>query len=118
MDKIDRIAHILEWFALPLTYLILLFLFLFFVVRPFFSHLFNFDRIKAARKAEEEAAKARENTEELPDNAESPADTGGFDKFTRSPRMTDDRQNISKLAESDPERAGNLVKQWIKKDGS
>lgn len=72
MEKLEVLARIAEWLALPLTYFILLVLFLFFIVRPFFSHLFNWDRIMAVRALQETRKKM-----EMPQQADATGDEQG-----------------------------------------
>lgn len=112
MEFVDRIAGIIQWAALPLTYLALLLLFLIFVVRPFFAYLFNPERFKTMRRLDE-AQKLQEKRRQEPEE----------DMFVEDVReelppdnMQGQKNKIAKLAESDPEKAGQLVKQWLKKE--
>lgn len=110
MENFDKYVEIAEWLALPLTYFILIVLFLFFVVRPFFAYLFDVERVKMNMdEKEEEGSEFPEEfyDTELPDSDEVMAKPSG---------VNEDRQKINKLAESDPAKAGDLVKQWLKKD--
>jgi flagellar biosynthesis/type III secretory pathway M-ring protein FliF/YscJ len=117
MEKFETIARIAEWLALPLSYFILLVLFLFFIVRPFFSHIFNLDRINALRilqKAQKEMEMAQQA-----DAARDEQGAAGDDQAAEPvPGNRDEQQLMSRLAESDPEKAGSLVKQWLRKDQS
>lgn len=116
MDDFNKIIEIAEWLALPVTYLILTLLFFLFVVRPFFAYLFSLERIKsekalaeAKRKKElidmqvKEGFTEEEGDETVPFNNDA---TGGLS----------DSEKMGRLAESDPEKAGDLVKQWLKKE--
>jgi len=117
MEKFETIARVAEWLALPLVYFILLVLFLFFVVRPFFSYLFNWNRINALRtlqKAREKMAMTEQpDTAALDEQGEAGDDESA--EFLH-PGNSDEQQLMSRLAESDPEKAGSLVKQWLRKD--
>lgn len=117
MEKFEEIARIAEWLALPLVYFILLVLFLFFVVRPFFAHIFNADRINALRTLQE-AGKEMEMAQQT-DTARDEQGAAGDDQPAEpAPGNRDEQQLMSRLAESDPEKAGSLVKQWLRKDQS
>lgn len=116
MDKFETIARIADWLALPLAYFILLLLFLLFVVRPFFSYLFDWNRINALN-----ILQGQRNEEETTRKADSPPDlqeTVEENEFIPTPpsEIKDSRQGMSNLAASDPEKAGNLVRQWLRKD--
>jgi len=116
MEKYETIARFAEWLALPLACFILLILFLFFVVRPFFSYLFNWDRINALKILQE----AEKKTEiDRKSDAAGPEQGGAEDDEAAGsplPDRRDEQQLMSKLAKSDPEKAGSLVKQWLRKD--
>lgn len=112
MEFVDTIAAIIQWAALPLTYLALLLLFLIFVVRPFFAYLFNPERFKTMRLLEE-ARKHQEKHKQEPQEDMLEEDAG---EELLPDNMQDRKKKIAKLAESDPEKAGQLVKQWLKKD--
>jgi flagellar M-ring protein FliF len=110
MDNFDTIVEIAEWLAMPITYLFLAFLFLLFVVRPFFAYLFSHDRIKNEKTIEEAKRKMDEIDQTLDGD-----DTVPFDSdFSRG--NLSDADKMGKLAQSDPEKAGDLVKEWLKKD--
>lgn len=115
MEKFEEIARISEWLALPFVYFILLILFLFFVVRPFFSYLFNWDRINAVRSLREarKEMKMAQQTDAAPDDLGAAADDQPVEPL---PGNRDEQQLMSRLAGSDPEKAGGLVKQWLRKD--
>ena len=116
MEKYETIARFAEWLALPLAYFFLLVLFLFFVVRPFFSYLFNWNRINALKILQE--AEKKTETDQKSDAAWPEPGGEEVDEAAGSPLpdRRDEQQLMSKLAESDPEKAGNLVKQWLRKD--
>ncbi|RJX29623.1 MAG: hypothetical protein C4531_10310 [Desulfurivibrio sp.] len=116
MEKFDTIARIAEWLALPLTYLILLVLFLFFMVRPFFSYLFNWNRIHALKTLQEAQQKKEEAQRAAAAREEQAAAEEDESFVPPPPDRGDERRIMNKLAESDPEKAGDLVKQWLRKD--
>ncbi|MBU0909411.1 MAG: hypothetical protein KKA54_00925 [Proteobacteria bacterium] len=116
MENYETIVRFAEWLALPLAYFVLLILFLFFVVRPFFSYLFNWNRINALKTLQE--ARNEKEIDRKPDAAwgeqVGAEDDESFDP--PSPESRNEQLLMSKLAESDPEKAGSLVKQWLRKD--
>ena len=112
MDNYDRLARLVDWLALPTACFILLLLFLFFVVRPFFAYLFNPDRIKALKKVRAAQKKTEEAVAATVDNE----DAGEEVQFANPSGLREDLQQMSKMADSNPDRAGALIKQWLKKD--
>ena len=112
MDDYDRLAHLIDWLALPAACFILLLLFLFFVVRPFFAYLFNPDRIKALKKVRAAQIKREEAAAATVENEAAEEEF----QFTNPPGIREDLQQMSKMADSNPDRAGALIKQWLKKD--
>ncbi|MBU4262595.1 MAG: hypothetical protein KKC76_12125 [Proteobacteria bacterium] len=116
MENYETIVRFAEWLALPLAYFILLILFLFFIVRPFFSYLFNWNRIKVneiLQEAQKEKEIDRKPDAAWPEQGEAEED----ESFAPpSPDSRDEQELMSRLAKSDPERAGSLVKKWLRKD--
>ena len=112
METADTITKIIEWLALPLTYCILLIIFFVFIVRPFFSFLFNHERL-SAKKAVQDARRKMEEMAAEQSEQERDEEIQDSEPETLSPARKD-QQMISKLAESDPEKAGDLVKHWLK----
>ncbi len=97
---IEKWQELLERLAQPIGYLIFAICLLLFVVRPFFRLLSN-KQIEEQRQAmmaqvSEEEAKVEEDELSLP--------TMG---------MTD-KEKIYKLAQSDPDRAADLVRRWLR----
>lgn len=110
---INQIIRVMEWLVVPLLYAVLLFLFFFLFVRPFFSFIFDPERI-AMKKIIDEKRMRTDAAMELNEIVD-------FEDLTINPDedipdfMTDDKK-IAKLASSDPEKGGNLVKQWLHSD--
>ncbi|MCJ7601537.1 MAG: hypothetical protein MUO63_08555 [Desulfobulbaceae bacterium] len=117
MEKLERITQIAEWLVSPLSYFILLVLFLFFVVRPFFPYLFNWDRIIAIRTLQK-AQKEMQMSQQADAVRDEQGEAGDDQAPESVPGNRDEQQLMSRLAESDPEKAGSLVKQWLRKDQS
>jgi flagellar biosynthesis/type III secretory pathway M-ring protein FliF/YscJ len=118
---LDTLIALTDVMAIPLTIGIVVFLFLFCVVRPYFNLLAEKKKLEALAAIE----KARKMRQEKIDNKIS---SRGI-KAKNSAEMTMSekenspdssamatREKISKLAESNPERAGDLVKEWLKND--
>ena len=106
-DFLDILIDLADRYAMTATIILVAILFLFFVIRPFFALLFSRERLEA-RRALKEAEKEAE-TKKVTDEKQ--------EEFTKSVVSQEAvREKISKLAESEPERAGDLVKQWLKED--
>lgn len=99
-EIIDKIQPIIEQVAMPLVYLISALCAILFIIKPFFALLskkqMEGQRSTVLREAEGEAV--REEEEDL----------------TLKPLGLSDRERIYKLAESDPSRAADLVKRWLR----
>lgn len=101
--KVDNMAkwqHLLERLAQPLIYLLFAICFIIFVARPFFRLLANKQldeqrRTMLAQVAEQESAD-REEELALPSVGMS------------------DKEKIYKLAQTDPDRAADLVRKWLR----
>ncbi len=109
----NQIIRLIEWLAAPLVYGILLFLFFFLFVRPFFAYIFDPERLARKKLVDEKKMRAEAGLElnEIVDFEDLTIDPEG----EISDFMTDDKK-IAKLASSDPEKGGNLVKQWLHSD--
>ena len=109
----NLIISLIEWLAAPLMYGVLLFLFFFLFVRPFFAFIFDPDRLAMKKIIDEKKMRADAGIElnEFVD----------FEDLTIDPNddlpdfITDDKK-IAKLASSDPDKGGRLVKQWLHSD--
>lgn len=110
---INQIIRILDWLAVPFLYAILLFLFFFLFVRPFFAFIFDPKRI-AMKKIIDEKKMRTDAAIELNEIVD-------YEDLTIDPEeeipdfMTDD-QKIAKLAASNPDRGGDLIKKWLHSD--
>jgi flagellar M-ring protein FliF len=99
-ELIDRILPIIEQMAMPLVYLISAICAILFIIRPFFA-LLSKKQMEGKRMgvlSEAEEAGIREQEEEL----------------ALRPLGLTDRERIYKLAQSDPSRAADLVKRWLR----
>ncbi len=102
---LDILIDLADRYAMTATIVLVVILFLFFVIRPFFALLFSRERL-AARRALKAAEEDMENKDEADEKQEDSSET----VISRG----EVQEKISKLAESEPERAGDLVKQWLK----
>lgn len=102
-DPMEKWRTLVENLAVPVVLLLIALGFLFFVVRPFLRLLHN-QQAEAKRQADlaEQAALAAEQ-QELEDDALRPLGMS-------------DRERIYKLAQSDPERAADLVRRWLREE--
>ena len=112
MENIENIIKFAEWLALPVTYLVLIILFFAFVVRPFFTYLFSHERLKA-QKILQESEEEEIDDNDIPDVHE---DDGIYVDLGKKADKNLDQETLNKLAEGNPEKAGDLVKHWLKKD--
>jgi flagellar M-ring protein FliF len=99
-DNIEKWQQLLERLAQPVIYLVFAVCLILFVVKPFFRLLSNKQieeqrRVMLAQVAEEDA-KVQEDDLTLP-----------------SMGLTD-KEKIYKLAQSDPDRAADLVRRWLR----
>ncbi len=115
MKNLDQIIKIAEWLALPVTYIILTLLFFIFVVRPFFAYLFNYERFKHAKEAKSVKKKTKEYERILDEVFDDGDDTVALGPQSEEKGLSD-TEKMGKLAESDPDKAGDLVKQWLRKE--
>ncbi len=122
MDSLlDTLIVMTDAVAMPITIGVVVFLFLFFVVRPYLNLLAKKKKTDALAAVE----KARRKRE-LHDYPEILPEQDKSEKSEQSIRMDEQphpnpsamaaQEKISKLAESNPERAGDLVKEWLKND--
>ena len=118
---IDTLIALTEVMALPLTIAVVVFLFLFCVVRPYFNMLAEKKRLEALAAVEKARLKAKKRKRERSaPTAERPGLTEEAVTFDEpdpaDPSAVTAQEKISRLAESNPERAGDLVKEWLKSD--
>ena len=105
-----------EWaimsLAMPLVYLLVAILVLLFIVKPFL-------KILASKQFE-----PRQGGTNSFSGGKGPA-VGGFaghrgveeeEDLTLSPRGLTDQERISRLAQSDPDRAADLVRRWLREE--
>ena len=112
-QTIDQLVRIVDWLAMPLVYFILLILFLLLFVKPFFAYLFDPKRVSLQYSLE----KKQKNNEALQKlNEIVDADDLTVDPDEDIPDILTDEERIARLSASDPERAGQLVKQWLHAD--
>ena len=103
-DPMEKWRELVERLAMPLIYLLIAVAFLLFVVRPFFR-LLSVKQVEAQRAAEmaERSARQLATGEEEED-------------LSLVPRALSDQEKIFKLAQSDPARAADLVRRWLREE--
>ncbi len=109
-DMLIMILKMIEWLALPVVYALIGFIFFFLIVKPFFSYVFDPERI-ASHKAAEETRSMSEAAKEFDDLIDGDDLTVSPD--TDIPDILTDDQKIAKLAASDPKKGEELVKKWL-----
>ncbi|MFA6466066.1 MAG: flagellar M-ring protein FliF C-terminal domain-containing protein, partial [Desulfurivibrionaceae bacterium] len=108
VDAMEKYRAMLEWLAMPLVYLLVAILVLFFVIKPFL-------KILAAKQLE-----TRVGGISAKSGGHGPAVGGGVaaeeEDLTLAPRGLTDQERIYRLAQSDPDRAADLVRRWLREE--
>jgi len=101
-DGFERWQGLIDRLAQPVIYLLVAICFVFFVLRPFF-------RLLSARQLEEQRRVM------TPIKAGAVAAEGAMeDDLTLKPIVMSDKEKIYKLAQTDPDRAADLVRRWLR----
>lgn len=103
-DKMEKWRNLLEKLAMPLVLLIVAGAILLFIVKPFIR-LLSEQRFTTTVAAEGPAG-------EMPEGVEVSEE----EDLSLKPVKISDRERIYKLAQSDPERAADLVRRWLRED--
>ncbi|PLX49638.1 MAG: flagellar M-ring protein FliF [Desulfobulbaceae bacterium] len=98
-DVLDQYRGLLNQLALPVALLLVAICFFMFVIRPFFRLMAN---------QQVAAQQAVNHIEQELETAESPED------LSLRPMGMSDKERIYKLAQSDPDRAADLVRRWLR----
>lgn len=100
-DVLDQYRQLLNQLAYPVVLLLVAICFFIFIVRPFFRLMANqhLAEQRAADQAEQELA-----------GAQYPED------LSLTPLGMTDKERIYKLAQSDPDRAADLVRRWLRSE--
>lgn len=101
-DVMAKYQEVLDRMAQPIIYLLISVCFIFFVVRPFFR-LLSSKQLEEQRRAM--LAKVDEEETQLTE-----------EELALKPLGMTDKERIYKLAQSDPDRAADLVKRWLRED--
>jgi len=106
-DALEKYRAMLEWLAMPLVYLLVAVLVLLFVIKPFL-------KILAAKQLE-----ARTGGILAKAGVHGPL-VGGVpaeeEDLALAPRGLTDQERIYRLAQSDPDRAADLVRRWLREE--
>jgi len=102
-DPMDKWRELVERLAMPLIYLLIAVAFLLFVVRPFFR-LLTVKQVEAQRAAEMAERSAHELV------------AGDEEDLSLIPRGLSEQEKIFRLAQSDPARAADLVRRWLREE--
>lgn len=102
VNLIDAWRDTVVRMMMPIAYVLIAILFVFFVVRPFLRLLSTHrpPPPKQVLGAEEPASKTQEEEEEL----------------SLRPKAMTDKERIFRLAQSDPDRAADLVRRWLREE--
>ncbi|MDH3360677.1 MAG: flagellar basal-body MS-ring/collar protein FliF, partial [Desulfobulbaceae bacterium] len=104
IDPMEKWRELVERLAMPLIYLLIAIAFLLFVVRPFFR-LLTIKQVEAQRAADAAERSAF-------DIVESDED----EEVALVPKTLSDQEKMFRLAQSDPARAADLVKRWLREE--
>ena len=102
-EAMDKWRELIEWLAMPIVYLLIAIAFLVFVVRPLLKLLAT-RRVEPQFSPEmlEKAAKLGIPTEE--------------EDLSLAPKGVTDQERIFRLAQSDPDRAADRVRRWLRQE--
>jgi len=104
VDVMERWLRLIEGLAQPVIYLLVAICFVFFVVRPFFRLLSN-KQLEEQRRALQAARPGRVVEEAAPE-----------EDLSLKPVGMTDKEKIYKLAQTDPDRAADLVRRWLRQE--
>ena len=106
-DAMEKYRVIAEWLTMPLVYLLVAVMVLLFIVKPFM-------KILASRPMETRTGGA------VPRLGGHGAAIGGIaaeeEDLSLAPRGLTDQERIYRLAQSDPDRAADLVRRWLREE--
>ena len=101
----EKWGGLVDKLVMPLVYFLMLIIFLLFVVRPFF-------RLLAERQAELEPQAIQAAGE----GGVAAGGAAGEEELQLSPKRLTDKEKIYRLAQSDPDRAADLVRRWLREE--
>lgn len=104
---VDKWSAIIDKLVMPIVYLLMAVAFIMFVIRPFF-------RMLGEKQVEAEDVPVRAAT-----TARRAASEGGGEEdedLGFAPKKMTDKERIYKLAQSDPDRAADLVRRWLREE--
>ncbi len=104
-DAMDKWRGMMEWLAMPVISLLIALLVILFVVKPFLKILAT-KQLEAQRHAA-----LGEHGARLGGGGE-----GEEEDLSLSPRGLTDQERIFRLAQSDPDRAADLVRRWLREE--
>lgn len=101
-DPLDKWRSLAEWLARPVMTLLIILLVILFVIRPFFR-LLTAKQVESHRLAGVAERGGRQ----------AAGEEGEEEELTLAPRGSTDQERIYRLAQSDPDRAADLVRRWL-----
>ncbi len=102
-DPMEKWRSLVDVLAVPVVLLVIAVAFLMFVVRPFLRLLANQQLVAQKSEAGVTRVSVGEGAEDEED-------------LSLTPRGMTDKERIYKLAQSDPERAADLVRRWLREE--
>lgn len=103
-DGFERWQHLIDRLAQPVIYLLVSICFVFFVVRPFF-------RLLSTRQLEEQR-RVMSVSKPMGGLGEEATE----EDLSLKPMGISDKEKIYKLAQTDPDRAADLVRRWLRQE--
>jgi len=113
-NPLERWQQLFDRLAQPLIYLLVSICFVFFVVRPFFRLLTN------KQQEEKQQALQQVSKSKLRGVAAAQAEEEEAleEDLALKPVAMSDREKIYKLAQTDPDRAADLVRRWLRQEAA
>ena len=102
-ETMDKWRELIEWLAMPIVYLLIAVSFLLFVVRPLLKLL-------ATKKV------GSHRIAEISEKAAALGITPEEEDLSLAPKGLTDQDRIFRLAQSDPDRAADLVRRWLRQE--
>ena len=106
-DPMEKWRAMSEWLAMPLVYVLVALLVILFVVKPF---------LKIIATKQLEAGAGGPVSKHGGHGPAVGAVAGEEEDFSLAPRGLSDQERIYRLAQSDPDRAADLVRRWLREE--
>ncbi len=91
----------------------------FWIIRPFIRFLLTDHQLNKEKKLQEQTLKINSTTDsdvDFPEETIENSSLNQHQEHNRSEKKMTDHEKLSKLAQSDPDKAGKLIQRWINSD--